>query len=87
VTFNSILKSAPTEVVDNLMARCDPAGNLLPLKKLKEGDQVKLSSGPLASFVATIEKYENDQRIWVLMDLMGRKTKIAAHTKNLDLSH
>ena len=78
VTFNSILKLIPTTFINNLMKRYDLSGKLLPVKKLKKGDQVKLLKGPFANFIATVEKYEDDQRIWVLMDLMGRKSKIQA---------
>jgi transcriptional antiterminator RfaH len=40
ITFNSLLKSIPTSFVDNLMMRYDLSGKLLPIKKLKKGDQV-----------------------------------------------
>ena len=80
VTFNSLLKSIPTSLIDNLMMRYDLSGKLLPIKKLKKGDQVTVLKGPFANFIATVEKYETDQRIWILMDLMGRKTKI--HTSS-----
>jgi transcriptional antiterminator RfaH len=76
ITFNSILKSIPTSFVDSLIKRYDLSGKLLPIKKLEKGDQVTVLTGPFANFIATIEKYEDDQRICVLMDLMGRKTKI-----------
>ena len=36
-----------------------------------------------ANFIATVEKYEDDQRIWVLMDLMGRKSKILTPSDTL----
>ena len=80
ITFNSILKSIPTSFVDNLMKRYDLSGKLLPIKKLEKGDQVTVSKGPFANFIATVEKYEDEQRIWILMDLMGRETKI--HTSS-----
>ena len=83
ITFNSILKSIPTIFVDHLMKRYDLSGKLIPIQKLKKGDQVTVLKGPFANFIATVEKYEDDQRIWVLMDLMGRKTKI--HTSSNDL--
>ena len=86
ITFNSILKSIPTSFVDSLMKRYDSSGKLLPIQKLKKGDQVKVLKGPFASFIATVEKYEADQRIWILMDLMGRKTKIQTPSDNLTLS-
>jgi transcriptional antiterminator RfaH len=85
VTFNSTLESIPTRFVDALMKRYDLSGKLLPIQKLKKGDQVTISKGPFANFIATVEKYEADQRIWILIDLMGRKTKIQAPSDDLTL--
>ena len=86
ITFNSLLKSIPTSFVDSLMKRYDSSGKLLPIVKFKKGDNVKVLTGPFADFIATIEKYEADQRIWILMDLMGRKTKIQTQSDYLTLS-
>ena len=87
VTFNSVLKPIPNIFIDNLMKRYDLSGKLLPIKKLKEGDQVKVLQGPFANFIATVETYETDQRIWILMDLMGRKTKIQTPSDTLQASN
>jgi transcriptional antiterminator RfaH len=86
ITFNSNLKSIPTIFVDHLTKRYDLSGKLLPIRKLKKGDQVTVLKGPFANFIATVEKYEADQRIWILMDLMGRKTKIITQSDDLKLS-
>jgi len=86
ITFNSVLKSIPTRFVNSLMKRYDLSGKLLPMEKLKKGDQVKVLTGPFANFIATVEKYEADQRISILMDLMGRKTKIQTLSDTLRLS-
>ncbi|MDB2405215.1 transcriptional activator RfaH [bacterium] len=83
ITFSSLLKPIPSIFVDNLMMRYDLSGKLLPIKKLNKGDQVTVLTGPFANFIATVEKYEADQRIWILMDLMGRKTKIQTPSDNL----
>ena len=72
--------------VDHLMKRYDLSGKLLPTQKLKKGDQVEVLKGPFANFIATVEKYEADQRIWILMDLMGRKTRITSPSDALKLS-
>ena len=87
VTFNSTLKSIPATFVNNLMKRYDLSGKLLPIQKLKKGDQVNILKGPFANFVANIEAYEDDQRIWILMDLMGRKTKIQTPLNALQASN
>ena len=85
ITFNSILKSIPTIFVDHLMKRYDLSGKLLPIQKLKKGDQVTVLTGPFANFIATVEKYEADQRIWILIDLMGRMTKIQTPSDKIKL--
>jgi transcriptional antiterminator RfaH len=85
VTFNSNLKSIPTEVVDTLMARCDLSGELLHINKLEKGAKVRVLNGPFTNFIATVETYEADHRIWILMDLMGRETKIQAPSDALKL--
>ena len=87
ITFNSTLKSIPTNIVDSLMERYDLSGKLLPIKKLKKGDQVRVLTGPFADFIATIETYEADHRIWILMDLMGRKARIQSPSNALHLSN
>ena len=76
ITFNSSLKSIPSTFVDNLMLRYDTSGKLIPIVKMKKGDKVEILEGPFANFIATVEKYESEQRLWILMDLMGRTTKI-----------
>ena len=86
ITFNSILKSIPTTFVDSLMMRYDSSGKSLFIEKFKKGDNVTILKGPFANFIATVEKYEADQRIWILMDLMGRETKIQTPSDNLTIS-
>lgn len=66
----------PFDLVNQLILRCDQEGKLLPPKLLKPGDQVILTSGPLADFVATIESVAPDRRIYVLMEMMGAKTRV-----------
>ena len=85
ISFNSILKSIPNRFIDNLKKRYDSSGKLLPIQKLKKGDQVTVLTGPFSNFIATVEKYEADQRISILMDLMGRKTKIQTPSDALKL--
>ena len=67
ITFNSILKSIPTIFVDHLMKRYDLSGKLIPIKKLKKDDQVTVLKGHFADFIATVEEYEEDQRIFCIL--------------------
>jgi len=83
VSFGDDPKPVPLELVSRLMARCDNNGKFLPLHSHKNGDNVKISSGPFAEFVATVETINSSQRVWVLLDLMGRTIRVAVQLDDL----
>ena len=76
----------PKQIVSGLMHRCDASGTLMPTKNLNTGDSVELLSGPFANFIATVDKIDPGQRIWLLMDFMGHKTRMRASADQLQLS-
>ena len=76
VIFNGKPKALPPQLISGLMMRCDASGTFLPLKSLSKGDSVELLTGPFVKFIATVEKIDQKQRIWVLMDFMGQKTRM-----------
>jgi len=83
VSFGKEPAMVPLDIVSQLMLRCDTAGKLLPPKLLKPGDQVRMTSGPFADFVATIETIAPDRRVWVLMEIMGGQTRVAVTADQL----
>lgn len=75
--------AVPTQLVNQLMQRCDESGLLLPPKVLEPSDSVIITRGPFANFAAEVEKMAADSRVWVLMDLMGAKTRVAVPADQL----
>lgn len=69
--------AVPNALVDALKARCDSSGLLQPLAEIAPGDEVRVTSGPFADFVAQVEAISPDQRVFLLIDLMGQKTRIS----------
>ena len=85
VSFDSRPKSVPWGLVSDLMLRCDAAGKLLPPKQCTKGDAVKLLSGPFAEFIATVEHIDPQKRVWVLMDFLGRTSRISVSSEQLQV--
>ena len=83
VGFGDDPQPVPPDLISRLMLRCDEGGKLLPPCILKSGDVVEISGGPFAEFVATVDKIDPDQRVWVMLDLMGRTTRVAVHPEAL----
>ena len=77
VSFGKDPAPVPADIVSQLMLRCDASGKLLPPKLLNSGDEVRLSTGPFADFVATVESIAADRRVWVLLEIMGGQTRVA----------
>lgn len=73
----------PTDLIASLMDRCEPSGKLLPPTLLREGDGVRVTSGPFADFIGTVEQVAPDQRIWVLLDILGKNTRVALRSADL----
>ena len=69
----------PSEIVAGLMQRCDAEGLLQHDQDLSPGDKVGITKGPFRDFVTTIEQVDPECRIHVLLDLLGRRTKVVLH--------
>lgn len=76
----------PPGVVAGLISRCDSSGRLLTHDALRHGDSVEIQSGALTNFIATVESIDSNRRIWVLIDLMGRTTRVQVTSEQLKLS-
>ncbi|MFC3424024.1 transcription termination/antitermination protein NusG [Rhizorhabdus histidinilytica] len=76
----------PSGLISSLMRRCDPSGKLLPPRFLRGGDLVRVTSGPLAEFIGTVEQLAPDQRVWVLLDMLGKNTRVAVKPADLRLA-
>lgn len=83
VSFGAAPVAVPPDLVSELMQRCDAKGMLLPPPVLKPGDQVTMTRGPFADFAATVAELAPDQRVWVLLELMGRETRVAVSPDQL----
>ena len=85
VSFEGNPRPLPLQLISGLMLRCDASGTLLPPKSLNEGDRVEVLTGPFANFIATVDTIDPKQRIWVLMDFWGKKTRMQVSTDQLQL--
>jgi transcriptional antiterminator RfaH len=83
VSFAATPAPVPEDLVTRLQQRCDATGKLLPPRAFEPGDSVRLTSGPFADFVATVDSLSPDRRVWVLLDLMGRQTRVAVQPEQL----
>lgn len=77
VMFGGRPAPVPPRLMHELRLRCDQHDVLVPPGDLAQGDRVRLASGPFANFITSIESIERGRRIWVLLDFLGRETRVA----------
>ena len=83
VSFGAEPAAVPDGLVAELQARCSQAGVLLPPEHLQIGDAVVLTRGPFANFAAEVVDLAPDQRVWVLLDVMGAERRVAVDAAQL----
>ena len=82
VSFGCQPSPVPLDLISGLMLRCDAGGKLLP-QQLNKGDEVQLLTGPFVNYIAKVETIDAKQRVLVLMDLMGRITRMSVDSNQL----
>ncbi|SHF37207.1 transcriptional antiterminator RfaH [Ruegeria intermedia] len=76
----------PPALITNLRIRFSEGIDAPSESTLEPGDTVQLIRGPFAGFAAKVETVEAKNRIWLLLDLMGRETRVSADKSSLVLS-
>ena len=79
---NETPAEVPPGIVSALMARCDERGLLKPADVLQPGDEIKITNGPFTNFVGKVQSLGPQQRVWVLLDLLGNSTRVAVKQKS-----
>lgn len=77
-------RTVPPSLVAALMARCDTDGVFRDAPQLGLGDQVAITKGPFASFTATVTRLSSQERVWLLLDIMGRETQVVVPRAHLE---
>lgn len=83
VSFGLEPALVPNDIMVQLGSHCDSDGRFEAEPNLKPNDVVCMTSGPFSDFVARVESITPDRRVWVLLELMGRKARVVTTTSQL----
>ena len=87
VNFGGKPNPLPLQLITALKLRCDASGTMLPLNSFTRGDHIEILTGPFANFIATVDTIDPKQRIWVLLEFMGQKTRMQTNPDQLRSAH
>lgn len=76
VRFGEIPARVPDDLVASLRAREDGAGvQALPPPDFKAGEKVRIVEGPMAGYQGIFQARTGQERVIVLLDLVGKSTR------------
>lgn len=67
----------PPGVVETLIDAADADGIMEFGQRLEAGQQIKVTEGPFAELVGQLEQLDDNGRVDVLLEIMGRKIRVA----------
>ncbi len=78
VRFGTELAVVPESIINAIKNRMDPATGLIRIKpvEVKAGDKVRIFDGPLAGISGIVQERSSENRALILMELMGRSTRV-----------
>ena len=75
----------PTVEIDKMRKREDVNGHVvLPRARFKRGDSVRIKEGPMAQQQGICEGQDDQQRQRILLQFLGRQTRVLISSDNLD---
>lgn len=75
VTLDGAYRPINIHIIQGLQNRCDEYGVIRNLDKIVSGDRIKIERGPFSEFISTVDQIKDDQRAWVLIDLLQQQTR------------
>ena len=78
VRFGTELAVVPESIINAIKNRMDTATGLIRIKpvEVEAGDKVRNFDGPLAGISGIVEERSSENRVLILMELMGRSTRV-----------
>ncbi|AUX69616.1 hypothetical protein CHX26_09015 [Porphyrobacter sp. HT-58-2] len=76
VKFGDRPAPVPDSVINELRAACDDAGIIATAPQVSVGALVEVTSGAFTNLVGYVERLTPEQRAMVLLDIIGKHTKV-----------
>jgi transcriptional antiterminator RfaH len=73
----------PSNIVDALLGECDAVGMMRPHLDFVPGQSVRVTVGPFADFIGTLDRLDDDGRVRVLLDMMGGRIPLFLARENI----
>lgn len=83
--FNHKAAEVSHDLILALKNRFDAKVNQTSKENIKAGDTIKFNTGPFVNLIAQVEAVDKQNRIWLILEAMGRYKKLKfQHTERIE---
>lgn len=87
VSFGMEFATIPESIVQRLIDDADERGVISqPELQMKLGDHLRIITGPLEGQTGTLHEMTGDERVVLLMNILGQERQITIHADQLDFA-
>ena len=83
IVFGNEIPLMHCELIEALKCRFSLNKTPKAVDPFEKGMNAEITNGPFAQLIGKIEKIDADQRIWVLLDVLGTQTRVSIDKLNL----
>jgi transcriptional antiterminator RfaH len=90
VRFGSRYSVVPDEVVEALRSDADPLSGLHRLRRparIAAGSRIRMVEGPFEGLEGVLERADGDERVLVLLTVLGQEARVSVCTEDVVASH
>ncbi|MBL4807382.1 MAG: transcriptional activator RfaH [Rhodobacteraceae bacterium] len=82
----NVPQHVPGQFMNALIHKCDAHGQIFPSENITIGHIVRVVDGPFIDLIARVESLPKQGRVALLLELLGRATRVEFSPKSLELA-
>lgn len=75
ITLDGRYYAVDCEIIESLKRRCNSSGIIQKMEEVATGDRVRVEKGPFANFICQVEEISDNDRVWVLLEILQQKIR------------
>jgi len=87
IAFGNKIPIIPNELIKDLKDRFILNTKLQNPYVFKKGMHVEITNGPFSTILGNIDEINADKRIWILLDILGKQTRVSVDEQHLIIRH
>jgi transcriptional antiterminator RfaH len=86
IAFGNEIPHIRSELIEELKHQFSPNNTPKVVNSFEVGMNAEIKNGPFAQLIGKIDEIDADQRIWILLDILGTQTRVSINRLSLNIN-